>query len=471
MNVNILSQISRIVSRQITNISKKAVQLLKVVSKPMVALSNYVRQQVKALTRPPAGKADYIHIGNSYISKRFLGTCAIGAAAGITLFTAVIFPWMEGRLWKPTILLNSAKMASYTGPARIKNEMGVIIYDGDVAEGRLTGSGIQYDTEGELVYSGQFLDASYEGRGSLYEAGVLRYDGDFSKNRFSGQGTQYDETGAMLYQGGFENGQRSGIGMEYRADTHTLSYYGAFADGLRQGSGVAYEEDGVTVAYRGEFAAGLYEGLGRYYENGTLRYQGQFVQGEFEGVGTLYDDQGRQVYQGEFAQGSRQGAGTVYDALGAELFSGIFLDGSVNFIEYLGTAPGDITAAFGTPGYTTDTQDGRRVLTYLNLRAAFVCMDSGDGSYVCDRVLVDASEGFLGVGEDITQSQLEDLLGQRFSSLALELTPDRAAALRQLSIDVPNQGRVDKYRMSNYYIKACYDGTGGKIMALECGLY
>lgn len=471
MNINILGQISRIIGRQITNISKKAVRLLKVAARPMVALNNYVRQQVKALTRPPSAKEDYIRIWNSYVSKRFLGACAAALAAGITLFATVAYPWMEGRLWTPTILLNSAKMASYTGPARIKNEMGVIIYDGDVAAGRLTGSGIQYDTEGRLVYSGQFLDAGYEGRGSLYEDGVLRYDGDFSKNRFSGQGTQYDETGAMIYQGGFDGGVRSGIGMEYRTDTHTLSYYGAFADGQRQGSGVAYEEDGVTVAYRGEFAAGVYEGLGRYYENGMLRYQGQFVQGVFEGVGALYDGQGRQVYQGEFAQGRRQGAGTVYDSLGSALFSGAFLDDSVNFIEYLGAAPGDIAASFGAPGYTTDTEDGRRVLTYLNLRAAFVCMDSGNGSYVCDRVLVDTSEGFLGVGEDTTQSQLEDRLGQRFSSLTLKLTPDRAAAFRQLSLEVPDSGRVDKYRMSNYYIKAYYDTQGVQITALECGIY
>ena len=471
MKFNILGQISRIVGRQITNISKRAIGLLKVMAKPMVALNNYVRQQVKALTRPPSAKGDYIRVGGSYISKRFLGVCVIGLAAAITLFTTVAFPWMEGRLWTPTILLNSPKMASYTGPARIKNEMGVIIYDGDVEAGRLTGSGIQYDTQGELVYSGQFVDAAYEGRGSLYEDGVLRYDGDFVKNRFSGQGTQYDETGALIYQGGFENGVRSGVGMEYRADSHTLSYYGGFVDGQRQGSGVAYEEDGVTVAYRGEFSAGVYEGLGRYYENGVLRYQGQFVQGQFEGVGALYDDQGRQVYQGEFAGGSRQGAGTVYDSLGAELFSGTFLDGSVNFIDYLGAAPSDITAAFGTPGYASDTGNGRRVLAYLNLGAAFVCVDGGDGSYACDRILVDPAEGFLGVGEDITRSQLEDLLGECFSSLTLELTPDRGLAFRQLSLKVPDAGRADKYRMSNYYIKAYYDAAGDRVAGLECGSY
>lgn len=68
---------------------------MKVMAKPMVALNNYVRQQVKALTRPPSAKGDYIRIGKSYVSKRFLGVCVIGLAAGITLFTTVVFPWME----------------------------------------------------------------------------------------------------------------------------------------------------------------------------------------------------------------------------------------------------------------------------------------------------------------------------------------------------------------------------------------
>jgi len=458
------------VGRQITNISKKAACILKMMAKPMVALNNYVRQQVKALTRAPSAKEDYLHIAGCYISKRFLGVCAVGLAAAVTLLATVAYPWMEGRLWTPTILLNSPKMASYTGPAKIKNEMGVIIYSGDVVEGRLTGSGTQYDTEGELVYSGQFLDAVYEGQGSLYENGVLRYTGGFSQNRYSGQGTQYDDTGAMLYQGGYDNGVRSGIGMEYRADSHTLSYYGTFSGGQRQGSGVAYEEDGVTAAYRGEFAAGAYEGLGSYYENGVLRYQGQFSAGRFEGVGTLYDGQGRQVYQGEFVQGSRQGAGTVYDPLGASLFSGTFWDGNVNFIDYLASAPQDITAAFGTPGYTTDIE-GRLVLTYLNLGAAFVCAGSGGGSFMCDRILVAASEGFLGVGEDVTPARLEEMLGERFSSLTLELTPDRAAAFRQLSLNAPETGRADKYRMSNYYIKVYYDASGEQVVALECGSF
>lgn len=470
MRINIFGQAARIIGRQLNNISKKAVRLLKLLAKPMVCLNNYVRQQIKSIIRAPSQKSDYIHIAGYYFSKRLLGLASMGIAAAAALFATTLYPWMEGRFWVPSIQLNSAKMASYSGPARIKNEVGTIIYTGDVAEGRITGYGTQYDTEGELVYRGQFQDASYEGQGALYAGGVLRYEGGFSQNLYSGQGKEYDENGALIYQGGFLEGARSGLGMEYRPDTHTLRYRGHYADGQRQGSGAAYEEDGVTISYQGEFAQGMYEGPGRLYENGTLRYQGQFVRGQFEGVGILYDRQGVPVYEGEFIAGNRQGAGTVFDSLGAELFSGTFLDGSVNYIDYLGTASAGITSAFGTPGYTTQAGD-RLVLAYLNLHAAFLCADAGDGSFSCDRILVSEAEGFLGIGRDNSLTQLEQLLGERFSSLELELTEDRAAAFAQLSIDVPQKGRVDKYRVSSYYIKAYYAASGEEIKALECGSY
>lgn len=468
--IDIFGQISKIVGRQINNITKKITRVLKLAAKPMVYLNQYVREQVKSMTRRPTSLKDYVHVFGVYISKRFLGFSVIGVVLGVLLISNFVYPWMEGRLWTPTILLNSAKMASYTGPARITNDMGTVIYYGDVANGQLTGTASQYDTEGNLVYTGEFLNARYNGYGSQYQNGVLIYEGEFADNLYSGEGTQYDETGAMIYQGGFLQGERSGTGMEYRADTHTLSYYGSFVNGVREGSGVAYEEDGVTVMYRGDFSAGLYEGSGSYYQNGALIYQGQFSQGLFEGSGTLYDAQGNMIYQGDFSKGNRQGAGTQYDGIGSALYTGTFLDGNVNYIGYLGSTPEDVAAAFGSPGYTA-TVGGRRVLTYLNLGTAFIFADNGEGLYTCDRVLVDIDENFLQIDRDSTTDELEALLGARFTSLELDLTAERSAAFDQLSIDVPASGRVDKYLMSTYYIKIYYDTAGERLAAVECGSY
>ena len=470
MNFNLFGQISKIVGRQITNITKKITRTAKMLAKPFVYLNTYVRNQVKSMTRRPSSKADYVRFGTIYLSKRFLGLSVVAVVLVVTAFTTVIYPWLEGRLWTPTILLNSEKMAGYTGPARIRNEMGTIIYSGDVSSGQLTGSASQYDTEGQLVYTGEFLNAAYNGYGSLYVDGVLRYEGDFSDNLYNGEGRLYDENGSLIYQGAFSQGMRSGRGMEYHPDTHTLLYYGDFANDLWEGSGVVYEEDGATVRYRGDFVAGLYEGEGSYYENGVLVYQGQFSQGLYEGTGTLYDEDGSILYQGAFVQGQRQGSGTVYDTLGSTVYTGEFLDNSVNYMGYLGATPEDIAAAFGSPGYTA-VEGEYQVLTYLNLGAAFLCRSDETGLYTCQRVLTDVDEGFLDITRDTTEEELGSLLGERFSTLTLELTAERSAAAGQLSLELPESGRVDKYLMSSYYIKLYYDAAGEKILAVECGNY
>lgn len=470
MNFDIFGQISKIVGRQINNITKKITRVLKLAAKPMVYLNQYVREQVKSMTRRPSSLKDYVRVMGVYISKRFLGLSVIAVVLAVTLISTVIYPWLEGRLWTPTIQLNSSKMASYTGPARITNDVGTVIYYGDVVNGQLTGSASQYDTEGNLVYTGEFLNARYNGYGSQYQNGILIYEGEFADNLYNGEGTQYDEQGNMIYQGGFLQGERSGTGMEYRADTHTLSYYGSFVNGMREGSGVAYAQDGTTVVYRGDFLAGVYEGSGSYYENGVLIYQGQFSQGLFEGSGTLYDEQGNMLYQGDFSKGTRQGAGTQYDSIGSALYTGTFLDGNVNYIGYLGAAPEDVAAAFGSPGYTATVED-HRVMTYLNLGTAFLFADNGEGLYTCDRVLVDIDEDFLKIGRDSTLEELEDLLGERFTTLVLDMTAERSTAFEQLSLDVPDSGRVDKYLMSTYYIKVYYDGAGERLVAIECGSY
>lgn len=470
MNFNLLGQISKVIGRQITNITKNLTRIAKMAAKPFAYLNAYVRAQIKSLLRRPSSKADYVRLGSIYLSKRFLCAGVVALVLVVTLCSTVVYPWLEGRLWTPTIRLNSQKMAGYTGPARIVNDMGVVIYDGDVAAGELTGSATQYDTEGQLVYTGEFLNASYQGYGTLYVDGVLRYEGEFSENLYNGEGRLYDEKGALVYQGGFSQGKRNGQGMEYRPDTHTLLYYGEFANDQWEGSGVVYDEDGTTVRYRGALVAGLYEGEGSYYENGVLIYQGQFSKGLFEGTGTLYGDQGNVLYQGAFSKGQRQGAGTVYDDLGAPLYTGEFLENYVNYMDYLGSSPEDLTAAFGSPGYTG--QEGAyQILTYLNLGTSFLCGDDSTGVYTCRAVLVDVGEGFLDIGRDTTLEELEALLGERFSTLTLPLTAERAAASGQLSLNLPETGQVDKYLMSNYYLKLYYDAAGESILAVECGQY
>ena len=113
MNFNVLGQISKIVSRQITNITKNITRMVKVAAKPFVYLNTYVRAQVKSMTRRPSSKADYVRFGGVYLSKRFLGLSTIAIVLVVTIFSTVVYPWLEGRLWTPTILLNSQKLFKF----------------------------------------------------------------------------------------------------------------------------------------------------------------------------------------------------------------------------------------------------------------------------------------------------------------------------------------------------------------------
>ena len=171
MNFNLFSQYPRSWAGRST-ISPKRSPGFSSCSKPMVYLNTYVRAQVKAMTRPPASKADYVRFGSIYLSKRFLGLSVTGIVAVCTVFSAFVYPWMEGRLWTPTMTLNSGKMAGYTGKAKIENQVGQLIYLGDVEQGQLTGYALQYDNQGQLVYEGDFQSGAYEGFGKLYADGV-----------------------------------------------------------------------------------------------------------------------------------------------------------------------------------------------------------------------------------------------------------------------------------------------------------
>ncbi len=444
--MDIFEMISKVISRQVANISKIVTRLAKVASKPFKLISTFVREQVKSLFRKPASQKDYVRFWGLYISKRFLAISFSAAVVVTVVFTSYVYPWLEGRLWTPTIALNSTKLANYSGPARVVNNVGVLVYRGDVNNGKLTGSGYQYDTKSTLVYVGAFKDAAYNGYGSLYADGILCYSGNFLDNLYEGTGMLYSKQGILTYQG-------------------------SFSKGMREGTGIAYEGDGKTIRYRGSFSADLYNGTGSFYEKGTLVYTGNFTNGLYEGLGILYDSKGNVVYQGAFSKGSRQGEGTVYDSIGSALYTGVFLSDSVNYVSYLGMAPENITAAFGNPGYTVAIGN-KKVLTYLNLGTSFICTDlAGSGTFACDKIVVNIEQGFLHLTRESKKKEIEQLLGKVFSSLTIPLSEDRKLAFGQLSIPSGDGVLTDKYLMSTYYIKLYYDSSGEFLTAMECGSY
>ena len=155
-------------------------------------------------------------------------------------------------------------------------------------QGRLYCKKEGYESKEFLLYKGIFKQDKYHGAGKLYWEGsdeVLRYDGRFRSGAWHGRGIEYNEQGNKIYTGVHRAGRREGQGIEYYVDESlnslvkakvTVLYSGEFVRGNRHGFGVCYMGPGHT--YIGAYADGRMNGIGIYVQpNGDL-YEGKFLE-------------------------------------------------------------------------------------------------------------------------------------------------------------------------------------------------
>lgn len=495
MKPQIFSKLTSIVSSQLAMIKQLFTKIYTLSSKITQKVTKMVRDFIQTLMKNPADKKDYIKIGKFYVSKKLFLFICIGVAFFIYFIVQFAYPWADGRLWTASMRVNSKKYSTFTGKARVKDSVGVVIYEGQMQDGSITGYGKQYDAKGNLVYIGDFVDSEYSGKGELYSEGVMIYRGAFAQNLFEGQGEMYDQKGNHIYSGNFALGQRSGKGISYYPSTGAKEYYGEFANDLREGKGIFYTEDGNYTLYEGDFSAGLYSGSGKLYENGKLKYQGAFVSGQYEGEGTLYDVEtgnvlyqgafvagkyegtgtlydpktAKIIYEGEFLAGQRQGEGASYDKLGAASYNGSFKDDSIDHLTYLGAAVEDITAQFGKERYRT-TVDDRLILTYTNLDTAVIFKADEEGAYTCEKMIMGLRDGIFGLKATSSQEDIRNVMGQAFSSIeAHRFAKYYDTAFNQLSINLSSKKAApsDKFIMDNYFVRFYYNDNKTEIKAVE----
>lgn len=242
------------------------------------------------------------------------------------------------------------------------------IYKGQIFNGLADGFGQEYDNNLRLVYTGEFRNNRYNGKGSLYgfyeqngiESRYLKYEGFFRNGKAEGDGIMYvpvwqgnenagmdsdlalkernendDNVGqnagevdaVIYYRGEFADGQRDGKGEEYFTEglyKGQISYSGEFKDGKYQGTGKQYLafqdgedlEEQLCLRYEGDFNEGVRSGKGKWYNgDGSLQYEGDFENGMYNGKGIVWLEDKR--YEGDFRDNQRTGHGTYYFASGA----------------------------------------------------------------------------------------------------------------------------------------------------------
>ena len=496
MAFNPLRGVTSMIKSQFSKIKSK-LSISRNLQKLSQQITKFVQKIFKLFMKKPSSKEDYIKIMGVYFSKRFVAIGSIIFIVFIFVFIKYIFPWAEGNLWTPTILINSEKYSTFSGKAKVVDDNGNVIYIGEMEDGKITGNGKQYDINGNLIYDGAFEDSQYSGQGKLYSNGVLIYDGAFANSQYEGEGILYNQNGKLIYSGSFSVGQRSGKGMEYNPSTSLKIYYGDFANDFKEGNGIAYANDGKTVIYEGEFSAGDYEGSGSLYENSILKYngefskglfngqgtlynistkkilyQGEFVNGLYEGNGTLYDDVTEKVvYEGEFLAGKKDGQGTSYDKLGVKTFSGSFKEGTIDYISYLGKSIDDVESQFGNPTYNSNVMN-REILTYVSLDVSLIFEEDYEGQYACEKIVMGMKEPFKGISSTSSQQEIQSILGDKFSSsdFALDRYYDTVFLNLSIGLNSSTSTHSQKFIMNNsYYIRLYYDLSSSKILSIEVG--
>lgn len=493
---DVISRVATTVKSQIASLGA----LFNQVQNAGTQVAQFAQQKVQrffqSFLNEPRSKKDYWRILGIYFSKRFLSISA--AVIGIVgyLFIFRIVPWAEGKMWTAKLYVDTSKYTTFSGKAKVYDQMKRLVFKGVLQNGAPEGEGIQYNNNGKVIYKGNFQKGKYSGEGELYnsEGGVI-YSGAFANNKYEGIGKLYNDIGRVIYDGEFAIGQRSGRGIEYDPSTQLKKYYGEYSNDVPNGNGVEYEDDGVGIRYEGAFKDGVYGGEGKLYLNNALQYSGNFSKGLYNGVGNLYDldtgnllysgeftdglyngkgslyDVGTSVivYSGEFSKGKRQGEGTSYDKLGSELFKGNFRGDSIDYIAYLGKSPEDVTKEFGQETYKTEIDD-KMIITYLNLDSSIVFkIDEEKGEYVCEKIILGTKEKFMSIGSQSSSIERRNIMGDPFSSIDYSCPDYYKTVFSNLGINVNDIKSVpcDKYVMDNYFIRFYFNSGRTELKCIE----
>lgn len=197
-------------------------------------------------------------------------------------------------------------------------------YVGALRDGLFEGFGVY--VEGGNVYAGWFAASKPEGMLNWYKDGKLYYSGEWVDGTFQGEGTLYREDGAER-KGTWENGML--VQTYCREQTEEGVYDGYVLDGKPDGVGSMRYNDGSR--YEGEWSGGKWDGTGNFYTTtdsvvgewkggklhgvGIVRtpcflYEGDFEDGKPDGIGYLAVSDSS-FYSGEWEEGKRSGYGSM----------------------------------------------------------------------------------------------------------------------------------------------------------------
>lgn len=223
-----------------------------------------------------------------------------------------------------------------SGTGRLFNSQGKLVYEGEFKNNLFDGYGRRFElidtihnTEAsqsyQCVYEGFYKNGLPNGEGKEYrydaeytfEKGEnvdpnLHYEGSFMEGEYCGYGTLYEVE--SKYEGVFFDGEFNGYGSQWllgASDKKIDKYEGNYLNGKLNGTGKAYYSDG-TILFEGNYESGRAVMGTSYFDDGNIRYTGEWSNRVYDGKGTLYWKNGSIRFEGDWVEGKRKGSGSSF---------------------------------------------------------------------------------------------------------------------------------------------------------------
>ena len=206
---------------------------------------------------------------------------------------------------------------------------------GQWENGKLNGSAIQYNADGSIYRQGIYKDDEFQYAKKIESKNPISNlpacKGSYNPNTWTNcfgtyiGGNSQGKWAGDKYVGEFVDGSFNGKGTYYFLGDHEFKgdiYIGEFKDNLKHGQGTYTFADGDK--YIGEHKDNLKHGQGTYTFSNGAKYVGEFRDGEYNGQGIFIFSNGDK-YVGEFNDSLRHGQGTYTYATG-KIEEGIWKD-------------------------------------------------------------------------------------------------------------------------------------------------
>lgn len=226
-------------------------------------------------------KQNYFKLLGFYINKKvfFISICILLATLLLIFhkYTFAMFEFIINDSEYTTYTIDDFRLENYRGKIKLLDKDGTLLYEGDYLKGVYEGKGTYYK-EGIKYYTGNFDKNVMNDENGIfyYQSGELKYQGNVVNGKMSGSGKSYYQSGQLKANGNYTNNQLNGQGILYDKDGNII-YEGEFKDDLYHGIGTLFHENG-SKAYEGEFINGYMQGTGVLYTNtGKLLYEGEML--------------------------------------------------------------------------------------------------------------------------------------------------------------------------------------------------